>query len=155
MGICPHARAETPVKQWAARDGAVVARAETAVNQWAARDSAVVATPARQRLLLTRLLFPHFRYVVVVCSVNLTLNEGEHLALVGPNGSGKTTLALALRGQAGILSGRIECVTSRTPSNPCVRCAARGNVGPPARICLVVCGTARKCILCCRCWTPW
>ncbi|UCC65515.1 MAG: ABC-F family ATP-binding cassette domain-containing protein, partial [Anaerolineae bacterium] len=38
--------------------------------------------------------------------VNLTLRQGERIALIGPNGSGKTTLLRGIAGQLAPLAGR-------------------------------------------------
>jgi len=40
--------------------------------------------------------------------VNLTLRQGERIALIGPNGSGKTTLLRGIAGQLAPLAGRIR-----------------------------------------------
>jgi ABC-type Mn2+/Zn2+ transport system ATPase subunit len=45
---------------------------------------------------------------VVLEEVNLTLEEGDFLGLVGPNGSGKTTLLRAILGQLRPQAGRVE-----------------------------------------------
>jgi len=42
-------------------------------------------------------------------NVNLTLNRGEILGLIGPNGSGKTTLINVLTGQVKPVSGSVSC----------------------------------------------
>lgn len=45
---------------------------------------------------------------VVLERVNLTVEEGDFLGLVGPNGSGKTTLLRAMLGQLRPQAGRVE-----------------------------------------------
>lgn len=42
-------------------------------------------------------------------TVDLVLNRGEILGLIGPNGSGKTTLINAITGQVPLASGRVLC----------------------------------------------
>ncbi|MGL5857412.1 MAG: metal ABC transporter ATP-binding protein [Angustibacter sp.] len=44
----------------------------------------------------------------VVEGIDLTIEDGEVVALVGPNGSGKTTLVRGLLGLAPVLSGAVE-----------------------------------------------
>jgi ABC-type cobalamin/Fe3+-siderophores transport systems, ATPase components len=41
-------------------------------------------------------------------AIDITLNEGEHVALVGANGSGKTTLFKTLTGSLKPIEGTIE-----------------------------------------------
>ena len=49
-----------------------------------------------------------------ICSVsNLTILEGERLAVVGPNGSGKTTLLRVLAGLESELSGKFKIEVSQ------------------------------------------
>ncbi len=46
--------------------------------------------------------------VPLLTDVNLTLRQGERIALVGPNGSGKTTLLRGIAGELAPLAGRIR-----------------------------------------------
>ena len=41
-------------------------------------------------------------------AIDVTLHEGEHVALIGANGSGKTTLFKTLTGSLKPISGQIE-----------------------------------------------
>ncbi len=49
--------------------------------------------------------------VPLLTDVNLTLRQGERIALVGPNGSGKTTLLRGIAGELAPLAGRIRLGT--------------------------------------------
>ena len=62
------------------------------------------ATPAIEIEHLTR----HFKYLVAVDDLTLTMRRGELLALLGPNGAGKTTLMRMLCGVLRPDSGAIR-----------------------------------------------
>ena len=49
--------------------------------------------------------------VAVVQGVDLTVRDGEAVAVLGSNGSGKTTLARGLLGLATVLGGEVDIVT--------------------------------------------
>lgn len=59
-------------------------------------------------LLQTQNLGRKFGEFQALKPVNLTLHEGEMVALVGPNGSGKTTLLLCLSGLLRQTSGEVQ-----------------------------------------------
>ncbi|MEK7166147.1 MAG: ATP-binding cassette domain-containing protein [Patescibacteria group bacterium] len=40
--------------------------------------------------------------------INLTINKGEKVGIIGPNGSGKTTLLKIIAGITSLISGRVE-----------------------------------------------
>ena len=62
--------------------------------------------------------------VAVVQSVDLTVQPGEAVAVLGSNGSGKTTLARGVLGLAAVLDGTIEVLGA-----PVGRLSERGRVG--------------------------
>ena len=62
--------------------------------------------------------------VAVVQSVDLTVQPGEAVAVLGSNGSGKTTLARGILGLATVLDGTVEVLGA-----PVGRLSERGRVG--------------------------
>ncbi len=62
--------------------------------------------------------------VVVVQGVDLTVHDGEAVAVLGSNGSGKTTLARGLLGLATVLGGEVEVLGA-----PVGRPRERGRIG--------------------------
>ena len=62
--------------------------------------------------------------VVVVQGVDLTVTDGEAVAVLGSNGSGKTTLARGLLGLATVLGGEVEVLGA-----PVGRPRERGRIG--------------------------
>ncbi|MGY1642042.1 metal ABC transporter ATP-binding protein [Geodermatophilus sp. SYSU D00703] len=62
--------------------------------------------------------------VPIVCGVDLTVQHGEAVAVLGSNGSGKTTLARGLLGLAPVLDGEVEVLGA-----PVGRLRERGRVG--------------------------
>lgn len=46
---------------------------------------------------------------IVLNDINLTINDGEFVAIMGPSGCGKTTLLQLIAGFEDVSSGRIEC----------------------------------------------
>jgi zinc transport system ATP-binding protein len=62
--------------------------------------------------------------VPIVCGVDLTVQLGEAVAVLGSNGSGKTTLARGLLGLATVLDGQVEVLGA-----PVGRLRERGRVG--------------------------
>ncbi|MEA3493127.1 MAG: ABC transporter ATP-binding protein [Candidatus Margulisiibacteriota bacterium] len=49
-----------------------------------------------------------YRENIALNNVNLTIEEGTHLAVIGPNGAGKTTLLTAINGLGKILKGSVN-----------------------------------------------
>ena len=49
-------------------------------------------------VLTTHNLGKHFGAQDIFADLNLSVNQGDHIALVGPNGEGKTTLLRILAG---------------------------------------------------------
>jgi len=45
---------------------------------------------------------------IVLDNINLTIRQGDFVALVGPNGSGKTTLVMAILGLLQPIKGIVE-----------------------------------------------
>jgi len=62
--------------------------------------------------------------VAVVQGVDLTVRDGEAVAVLGSNGSGKTTLARGLLGLATVLGGEVEVLGA-----PVGRPRERGRIG--------------------------
>ncbi|MGY1820921.1 metal ABC transporter ATP-binding protein [Geodermatophilus sp. SYSU D00079] len=62
--------------------------------------------------------------VPVVCGVDLTVQPGEAVAVLGSNGSGKTTLSRGLLGLAAVLGGEVEVLGA-----PVGRLRERGRIG--------------------------
>lgn len=62
---------------------------------------------ALQRLDLKDINYQYANGQFAICNINLTLNQGEIVFLVGENGSGKTTLAKVLLGLYSPTSGQI------------------------------------------------
>ena len=62
--------------------------------------------------------------VAVVQGVDLTVRDGEAVAVLGSNGSGKTTLARGLLGLATVLGGEVEVLGA-----PVGRLRERGRIG--------------------------
>jgi ABC-type lipopolysaccharide export system ATPase subunit len=60
----------------------------------------------------------------VLRGVDLSLDRGEVVALLGPNGSGKTTCFYCIAGLVASDGGRVRSTASMPPACPCT--AARG-----------------------------
>ena len=83
---------------------------------------------SRDRLLMASPLI-EFRNVSIargekrgLHSLNLTIDSGEHIAILGPNGSGKSTLIKAVLGVLPLAAGRVA-VLGRPPGE------AGGDIG--------------------------
>lgn len=72
-------------------------------------------TSAKPPVLEARGMSKHFGGVVALDNVDLTLHEGEVLAIVGDNGAGKSTLVKALTGAISRTSGVILFDGQETP----------------------------------------
>jgi branched-chain amino acid transport system ATP-binding protein len=79
------------------------------------------ATPAKrvQPLLEGRGIGKSFGGLVALTGVDLVINAGDMVGLIGPNGSGKTTLFNCLTGMEKLTEGRVffngEDITARKP----------------------------------------
>jgi ATP-binding cassette subfamily C protein CydCD len=71
--------------------------------------SVAAPDPASEPVRLEEVRFSHPGREEVLCGVELTLEPGETVAMVGPSGGGKTTLISLLLRLADPGSGRIEC----------------------------------------------
>ncbi|HUN39562.1 MAG TPA: thiol reductant ABC exporter subunit CydD [Acetobacteraceae bacterium] len=73
-------------------------------------ETAAGTAPTPARINAIRFEAVHFSYrpdQAALAGIDLTLNRGEHVALVGPSGSGKSTIARLLLGLATPSQGRI------------------------------------------------
>ncbi|MDI6871426.1 MAG: ATP-binding cassette domain-containing protein [Bacillota bacterium] len=84
----------------------------------ASRPQRVLATRERPKVLDLRQVNTAYGHVRVLKDVDLTVREGEFVALIGANGAGKTTLLKTISGMLAPKSGRViyleEDVTGRT-----------------------------------------
>ena len=69
----------------------------------------MTASPDPTPCLSARSVSVRFGNLKALDDVDLVLNRGEILGLIGPNGSGKTTLINAITGQVPLASGRVVC----------------------------------------------
>ena len=60
----------------------------------------------------------------VLRDVNLSMDEGEFVAVVGPNGAGKTTLLKTICGELPVTSGRVKVFGKDTVGAPAYRLAS-------------------------------
>ena len=80
---------------------------------------------SRQSVLATEQLHAGYGEVVVVRDVDLSVGEGEIVALLGPNGSGKSTLLLTMAGELPPARGRV-LVWGESTGEPLFQRARRG-----------------------------
>ena len=52
---------------------------------------------------------PKISYITALKNINLVINEGERVGLIGPNGSGKTTFLKTIAGIYNPTFGSIKC----------------------------------------------
>ncbi|MDL2243206.1 metal ABC transporter ATP-binding protein [Bacteroidales bacterium OttesenSCG-928-K03] len=57
---------------------------------------------------------------IVLEDVNLTINEGDYIGVIGPNGGGKTTLIKLILGVKSAFKGTIEYGNPCSDARPCV-----------------------------------
>jgi branched-chain amino acid transport system ATP-binding protein len=76
-------------------------------------------------LLRTRDLSAGYNSVPVAHGLNLTVGEGEVVALMGPNGAGKTTTLMTLAGELPLIEGEVE-LNGEVTTAPLHRRAKRG-----------------------------
>jgi zinc transport system ATP-binding protein len=74
----------------------------------AGTDTATDTGPARTSVVRLRELSVGYGDRVIVHDVNLSVRDGEAVAVLGANGSGKTTLVRGLLGLATVLNGDVE-----------------------------------------------
>ena len=85
------------------------------IRYFAGRDhmsSARATVPATEPVLEARSLFSGYGGVAAVRDLNLRVNRGEVVGLLGPNGSGKTTTLLTLCGEVAPISGEVRFLGS-------------------------------------------
>ena len=70
----------------------------------------------------------HYRIRPVLCRVNISIERGEVVALMGPNGMGKTTLLSVMAGAASQWEGYVQIDGLRRRSSPENELAIRGKV---------------------------
>lgn len=78
-------------------------------------------------VILVEKLFREFAGVEVLGGLNLTVAEGERLAIRGPNGCGKTTLLRCLLGTLAATSGRV-CVAGHEAGSLAARRLVGGSL---------------------------
>lgn len=74
--------------------------------------SARATVPATEPVLEAKSLFSGYGGVAAVRDLNLRVNRGEVVGLLGPNGSGKTTTLLTLCGEVAPISGEVRFLGS-------------------------------------------
>ncbi|MEA2840257.1 MAG: branched-chain amino acid transport system ATP-binding protein livF [Methylobacteriaceae bacterium] len=77
-------------------------------------------------LLQVRNLCAGYGTLRVLADINMSVRQGETIAVLGPNGAGKSTLMKALSGLLRPISGRIEFAGEDLSQLPAHRIAARG-----------------------------
>ena len=55
---------------------------------------------------------------IVLKDINLTLNHGQILALIGPSGAGKTTLVSTIMGMLRPRTGQVSVLGQAVPNRP-------------------------------------
>lgn len=96
------------VGSWSLQLGAVLQRLHQATTPPQQSTSQRITAPAGPRLRISGLTFAYGAAAQpVIQDLYLTVDEGEHLAVVGPSGIGKSTLASLLAGLQAGQSGQI------------------------------------------------
>jgi len=97
---------------------------------WAA-SAAMTAATSTDALLVVRDLDVHYGQVQILFGVDLTVAEGEIVALLGTNGAGKSTLLNAIGGLAPITGGAINFAGEDITHLPASEHPARGIIPVP------------------------
>lgn len=86
-----------------------------------ATDTAPAGTGTNQRVLEVRDLVSGYDGIPVLHGVDLHVDAGEVVALLGANGAGKTTTLLTVSGVLGMLGGTVEVLGAPVPRRRRVR----------------------------------
>lgn len=90
-----------------------------------------IRTPMRKRLLSVTALSAGYGPMLAARDIDLTIDEGELVAVLGANGAGKTTLASAISGLIAVRSGSIEFAGEEISSFPAYARARAGIAHSP------------------------
>lgn len=82
-------------------------------------------------------LIKRFGETVILDGVDLSVAEGEVVALIGPSGSGKSTLLRCLAGLEPLDGGALRVADQLRPRLPRAASLARARACPSSRLCAV------------------